>query len=50
VIGGRYVRVSYVYKGRRNEERIGKGVSKGGARLIVVGIIVVTMVCIVGTI
>jgi len=40
----------FVYKGEKNAESMGKGVSKGGTRLIIVGVIVFVIVCIVGTI
>jgi len=40
----------FVYGGGKNVEGIGKGVSKGGTRLIVVGARVFAIVCIVGSI
>jgi len=40
----------FVYRGEKNAENIGKGVSKRGSRLITVGVIVFTIVCIVGSI
>lgn len=38
------------YRRKKNMENIGKRVSKGGVRLIIVRIIVFTIVCIVGSI
>jgi len=40
----------FVRKEKRNAESIGKGVSKGGSRLIIVGVIVFAIVCMVGSI
>jgi len=40
----------FVFKREKNAESMGKGVSKGGTRLIRVGVIVFTIVCIVGSI
>jgi len=40
----------FVYKGEKDAESIGKGVSKGGSRLIIVGVIVFAIVCIVRSI
>jgi len=40
----------FVYKERKDAESIGKRVSKGGSRLIIVGVIVFTIVCIVRSI
>jgi len=50
MIGGGYVVTRFVYKREKNAENIGKGVSKGGTRLVVVGVIVFAIVCIVGSI
>jgi len=50
MIGRGYAVMVFVYKRDKNGERIGKGVSKGGARLITVGAIVFMIVCIVGSI
>jgi len=40
----------FVYKGEKNAESIGKGVSKGRTRLIIVRVRVFVIVCIVGSI
>lgn len=47
---GRYALRIYVYRGGKNIENIGKRVSKGGVRLIVVRVMVFIIVCIVGSI
>jgi len=50
MIGRGYIVMLFTYKGEKNAESIGKGVSKRGARLIIVGAIVFAIVCIVGSI
>lgn len=50
MVGGGYVLTIYTYGGRENIERIGRGGSKRGMRLIVLGAIVFTIVCMVRSI